>query len=889
MNQTTQCPICRHNFAGENLLYRHVSRNHPTETAKVRRPPGSPSREELNTMASIMERASARPAEPSTPSSTSSEPSSGPTELPTYTTHHPTKPAGTSFEKYLTTFEIHYASQHLTRTPSYHPFQSQGEWEFAEWIMKSGISHRDTDRLLKSRMYGELQERSSAFKTFHDNHSFLKTIDSLPGLGQAGWKHVEISIAGNVAGPDGQPLNETVELWMRDPVECVAELIGNPTFRDTMQYSPIQETEADDDSFEEEPDRFFEEMWSGDWWWQVQDALPADSTVAPIILASDKTQLSTFSGDEQAWPVYLTIGNISKAVRRRPSQRAMVLLGYLPVTKLNCFQPQDRSNQGHRLFHYAMRQLLRPLAKAGTDGVYMTCADGRIRRIHPILASYIADYPEQCLVVCCRENRCPKCKVPPSERGNVLSSLLRDPNESLKIIQDIAKEFEKYEAQGLRDVPEPFWKGLPLVNIYRCMTPDMLHQLHKGVFKDHLFKWCTSRKKDEVDARFTRLPPFNGLRHFSKGVSTISQFTGNEHREMEKVFVGIMINLHDEDPDIVTAARSLLDFIYLAHYPSHSTSTLQQMKEAINSFNASKDVFIGAGLRDHFNIGKIHSLAHYAPSIIDYGALDGYNSEISERLHIDFAKLGYRASNRKAYLNQMVAWLERHEKVNAFGRYQAWVASLDQSAPPNPICNCPDQISCSCHQSEGHEAEEQEDDEVVSEEVVNLSEPPVPNGHQTATLNQETTISGRAPTSERLGHVPPPVICADTTSDTEETMFGPYQVSKKPSLGFRSANEVASVTGAAGFAAELRAFLIRENSLIPASALRLIDQHEYGMYKQFKRTLPSLRGLAGDEYNDRVQARPATSTAPARFDTVLWVEDPDNAENIGVTGYRVGQ
>ncbi|KAG8920360.1 hypothetical protein FRC01_000803 [Tulasnella sp. 417] len=380
------------------------------------------------------------------------------------------------------------------------------------------------------------------------------------------------------------------------------------------------------------------------------------------------------------------------------------------------------------------------------------------------------------------------------------------------------------------------------------MTPDMLHQLHKGVFKDHLFKWCTSGKKDEVDARFARLPPFNGLRHFSKGVSTISQFTGNEHREMKKVFIGIMINLHDQDPNIITAARSLLDFIYLAHYPSHSTSTLQQMKGAIDSFNAAKDVFIRAGLRDHFNIGKIHSLAHYAPSIIDYGALDGYNSEISERLHIDFAKLGYRASNRKAYLDQMVTWLERHEK------------------------------------SEGCEAEEQEVDEVVSEEVLNRSEPPVPNGHQTATLNQETAISGRAPTSERPGHVPLTVICADSTNDTEATMFGPYQVSKKPSLGYRSANEVASLTGAAGFAADLQAFLIRENSLIPASALHLIGQHEYGMYKQFKRTLPSLRGLAGDEYDDRVQARPATSTAPARFDTGLWVEDPDRAENIGVAG-----
>ncbi|KAG8220271.1 hypothetical protein J3R82DRAFT_1365, partial [Butyriboletus roseoflavus] len=96
---------------------------------------------------------------------------------------------------------------------------------------------------------------------------------------------------------------------------------------------------------------------------------------------------------------------------------------------------------------------------------------------------------------------------------------------------------------------------------------------------------------------------------------------------------------------VIWAACNLVDFVQLAQYRSHTDDMLAALQHALGDFHHLKDVFIDLGCHDHFNILKLHSLIHYTDTIQMLGALDELNMEISECLHIDYAKKAYSATS----------------------------------------------------------------------------------------------------------------------------------------------------------------------------------------------------------------------------------------------------
>ncbi|KAI9435278.1 hypothetical protein H4582DRAFT_2112374 [Lactarius indigo] len=478
----------------------------------------------------------------------------------------------------------------VSQSNPYAPFASSLDWQIAKWAKLCGPS---STAFTKMMAIDGVQERLGL--TFKTTREMNRLVDShLPGRPPFQRKEVLVG-------------DEVCEVFYRDIIQCIHALFGDPDLAPYLIFAP--EKHYIDD---ERTEQMYHDMHTGSWWWTTQAAVEKvtpRATIVPVLVSTDKTH---------AYPIYMTIGNIPKEIRRKSSLHSYVLLGYLPTTKLE-----------------------------QVDGVFMSTAEGLVHQNHPILASFIGDYPEQILATCSIYGNCPVCGTPQDDLGDFKPDDVPPPRQLDTFLEaldsfwgDSAGFLQTCSEIRMKPVPQPFWLGLPYLNIYQSITPDVLHQLYQGVVK-HLKSWVIEAcGPAEIDARCCQLPPNHNICLFVRGISSLSCVTGHEHDQICRFFLGLIIDIRLPDNlsnvRLLRSVRAILDLLYLAQYPIHTDLTLGLLTDALSQFHANKEIFY------------------------------------TERLHIDLAKDAYAATNRKDEYEQMTLWLDRKECIHRHDQHIKW-------------------------------------------------------------------------------------------------------------------------------------------------------------------------------------------------------------------------
>jgi len=420
----------------------------------------------------------------------------------------------------------------------------------------------------------------------------------------------------------------------------------------------------------------------------------SSTTIIPIILTSDKTLLS-HNAKAKAWPLFMTIGNISNKVRFVPGKHCAQLIcmipvkyGYPPIlnppdgTGLETLQTNPVHRKWRReVIHQVIRTAMSSIESVMRTGIKMACADGKERLCFPVLCQHIGDMEEQWLITLTISPTCPKCHH--RGKGDEDEEIELEWREEGDNFGDSTTPRTDYDGCQCRlryskdpsfplnrwgYHPEaPYSRKYPEGGILDAVGPDLLHQVSKCWYDYGLQKWFwpmmikwwanknTGKVKEatlklEFDSRYALIPTFANCRRFPNGILDKGHpWAVFEQKAMMKVIVAILDGICPKEA--ITVMRDYLHMHMLSHYEAHTDESLEYLRDAIDVFFRNlrnpRGIFVQYELiTPDYEPQKFHYLRHYPESVRSKGSLTSYSTDRTEIWHKPL-KRAYQRSNKK--------------------------------------------------------------------------------------------------------------------------------------------------------------------------------------------------------------------------------------------------
>ncbi|KAF8414436.1 hypothetical protein EV426DRAFT_579176 [Tirmania nivea] len=455
-----------------------------------------------------------------------------------------------------------------------HPFLNPRDYKLAQFFTLSKVPKTRIDDFFRDNILStSAGDPPTSQISYKSTYTFYKQIAQM--VTDSAWTTGSVEYA---LCPKG-------EFYYQDIIECIQYLLVQCIFVPHMIWEP------------------------------VKCNIPVGSMLIPVLLASDQTHLTNYSGDKKLWPLYMSIGNIKSTIRNKPTMNAWIPIALLPVPPKRLYKIPNYSTETQELnalqiTHEILSHILSPLADAKTqEGIEMVYCNENIYRCVPKLFAWLADHMENATIHGIASNHCPICVAPPNEFGELSERPYEIRPHPQYAVAYQNTDVQQLEADGVKNINNALWY-IPHCEPYGIVRPDMLHTLLLRILT-HLMKWVLDflehiGRLTIFDHLWSRLPPFPEFTRPNKAYRSISQWQGKEMRNLLRVLLGVFTAVLSQTTDItpivsrhksscrkaILCVRYITDFMLMAQYQTHTLGTIQSMKDYLSDFHEYKDVFL---------------------------------------------------------------------------------------------------------------------------------------------------------------------------------------------------------------------------------------------------------------------------------------------------------
>ncbi|KAJ6599442.1 hypothetical protein B0H10DRAFT_2167549 [Mycena sp. CBHHK59/15] len=531
-------------------------------------------------------------------------------------------------------------------TDDWTPYEDKVQFGLADSLFhKVQMSSKNIDQLLE--MWALSMMKHDDLGPFQDYKEVYETIDTTT-VGDAPWKCFQTEPLNPAADAPAWAW-ERYKIWHRDPDVVIANMLDNPDLDRAFDTTPYIQVDT-------QGKHRWSDFMSTNFAWRHWDRIYADdpstegAMYTPIFFGSDKTTVSVATGNIEYHLGYISLGNPHNNMRR--AHRNMVMLFvFLAIPKKKCFLTVFTGDRKYdndpafrkfkrKLYHTSLAAVLASLKPRMKKPVVRHCPDGHFRCAIYDFGPFIADYPEQVLLAGIVQNWCAKYRTH-ELTDELLASFSAD------ILWD---------SYGIDVDIVPFTHNFPRADIHEMLSSDLLHQVIKVSFKDHLVTWVGE---------------YLYLEHSKADADTImDEIDRRYHFYCINVYLPAIKGLVPDE--IVQAIAAFLDFCYLVRREDFDKDTLDVVDAAVCNFHHHREIFRTLNVRTDtpggsaaFSLPRQHSIVHYRHGIKEYGAPGGVCSSITESCHITTVKKPWHCSSRYEALSQMLQTNQRLDKLTA--------------------------------------------------------------------------------------------------------------------------------------------------------------------------------------------------------------------------------